>query len=83
MVYIIEHLKFAVFSPRRPINSSKKQTRYSGLKKPFAAIVNFYSTPPVFPFSTLTFPILFSPVYSHLINIHYLATEYFLSLPLV
>ena len=56
------------FSPRRPINSSKKQTRYSGLKKPFAAIVNFYSTPPVFPFSTLTFPILFSPVYSHLIK---------------
>ena len=75
MVYIIEYLKSGVFDALTTCQFIRKTNALQWLKNAFFEITVFYSTPPVFHFPTPVFLWQFYPIFSHLINIGFLALE--------
>ena len=74
-IYKIKHLKFGVFHALMTRQFIQKSNALQRPKNAFSEISDFYSTPPVFHFLTSVFLVHFFPIYSHLINICFLALE--------
>lgn len=74
-IYTIEYLKFSVFHALTTCQFIRKTNALQWLKNAFFEITVFYSTPPVFHFPTPVFLMQFFPIFSHLINIGFPASE--------